>query len=133
MKKVCKNCGSKVEHFNIDYDAGILRCFYCSKELPFEMFFSGSNVSKFAHKIPEERRDEFMGKLGFEKKAVNKAASIGFYLMVFITLTSSLNKFLKNKDDVGEIVSLIFMAIIFVITAVKAYRDLKIPKYVKKD
>ena len=133
MKKECKNCGSRVEHFNIDYDAGIIRCFYCGSELPVKMFFPLSNISKFANTIPEERRDEFMNKLGYEKKEGRKTANIAFYLMVFITLISSLNKFLKNKDDTGEIASLIFMAIIFVITAVKAYRDLKIPKYVKKD
>lgn len=132
MKKLCENCGSKVEYPYFDYDAGVIRCFYCNNALPNKMFFSDSTVSKFAQKIPEERRDEFMEKLGFEKKAVQRTANIVFYLIVLITLISSLNKIIENKDNVGEIVYLLFTIIIVVITAAKAYRDLKNPKYVKK-
>ena len=76
------------------------------------------------------------GQSGFSVRGTNATSHNFIFFIpasVFITLISSLNKFLKNKDDTGEIASLIFMAIIFVITAVKAYRDLKIPKYVKKD
>ncbi|MFC1839136.1 hypothetical protein ACFL1N_06140 [Thermodesulfobacteriota bacterium] len=132
MKKECKNCGSKVEYPNFDYDGGVIRCFYCNSALPNKMFFADSNVNRFAQKIPEERRDEFMGKLGFEKKTVKKTANIIFYLVVIITLISSSNKIIENKEDVGEIVYLLFTIIILTITAVKAYRDVKNPKYVKK-
>ena len=96
------------------------------------MFFNDSNAGSFARKIPEERRDEFMGKLGFEKKVIQKKINIIFYLMVLITLISSLNKIIENKDDMGEIVFLLFTIIIVVITIVKAYRSVKKPKYVKK-
>ena len=132
MKKECKNCGSKVEYLNFDYDAGVIRCFYCNNALPNKMFFTDSTVNKFAQKIPEERRDDFLKKLGFEKKAVKKNTNIIFYLMVLITLISSLNKIIENKDDAGEIVFLLFTVIIVGITAVKAYRDVKNLKYVKK-
>jgi transcription initiation factor TFIIIB Brf1 subunit/transcription initiation factor TFIIB len=92
MKRKCKNCGSKVEYFNIDYDEGKIRCFYCNHVLPNEMFFNDLTVNKFAEKIPEVRRDEFLAKLGFEKKPVHKSAIFVGLLIALIPIVTLLKK-----------------------------------------
>ena len=61
MKKQCENCESSVEHFNIDYDEGLIRCFYCSHTLPTEIFFNDVTVNKFAKKLLKANLIDFVG------------------------------------------------------------------------
>ena len=133
MKKQCKNCGSSVEHFNLDYDAGLIRCFYCYNTLPAEMFFNDTTVNKFAKKIPELRRDVFLEKLGFEKKPVRKSAIIIGFLAALVPLFTSLNKFLENKDDPAALFFPVLPLLIVLIPVIKSLMDGTGSKYVKKN
>ena len=133
MKKQCKNCGSGVEHFNIDYDAGLIRCFYCYNSLPAEMFFNDITVNKFAKKIPELRRDEFLEKLGFEKKPVRKSAIIIGFLVALVPLITSLNKILEKKGDPADLFFAALPLLIVLIPVIKTLLDGKGSKYVKKN
>ncbi len=119
--------------FNIDYEAGLIRCFYCGKGLPVEMFFPGSNAGRFAQKIPEERRDEFMEKLGYEKKIKDKKSILLFYIVVLITFASALRELLEKSHDATEFIPLILTGLFLVITTFKTYLTMKNPKYVRKD
>ncbi len=130
MKK-CKNCGSEIEDFNIDYDEGCIRCFFCNHILPNEMFFNDTTVNRFAKKIPELRRDEFMKKLGFEKRPVKTGAIIGGLLASLLPIFLSLDNILKKQKDFSD---LIFAAIPFLIVLFMSIRILWEgigPKYVR--
>ena len=133
MKKQCKNCGSSVEHFNIDYDAGLIRCFYCKHTLPTEMFFNDITVNKFAKKIPEGRRDEFLAKLGFETKQIRKSAIIIGLLIALAATVTSLNKILEKKDNIADLIFALLPSLIVLIPVIKTFWDGNSPKYVKKN
>lgn len=133
MKKQCKNCGSNTEQFNIDYEEGLIRCFYCNQVLPNEMFFNDLTVNQFAKKIPEERRDEFMAKLGFEKKPVHKSFNIGFYLLGLIPIIfGAFIKGINNQDNMEKLIPLILTGIVFFVTVIKVHMDRNKMKYVRK-
>ena len=117
----------------MDYDAGLIRCFYCGHILPSEMFFTDLTVNKFAKKIPELRRDEFLEKLGFEKKPVGKKAIIIGFLIALLTLITSLNKVLEKKDDPAALFFAALPLLIVLIPVLKTLLDKNSPKYVKKD
>ncbi len=133
MKKHCENCGSSVEHFNLDYETGFIRCFYCNNILPAEMFFNDITINKFVKKIPELRRDEFLEKLGFEKKPISKRTIIIGFFAALIPLAVSLHKIFKKRENPADLFFAALPLLIVLIPAVKILLDGTDQKYVKKD
>ena len=97
------------------------------------MFFNDITVNKFAKEIPELRRDEFMAKLGFEKRPVRKNAIIIGLLVALVPLITSLNKFYKKKYDPVDLAFAALPLLIVLIPLINTIMNGDSPKYVKKN
>ncbi len=131
IKRKCTNCGSNLDQFNIDYEAGKIQCIYCSHPLPDNLLTSDFFISSLAKKIPEYRRDEFMAKLGFKKKEVKLKNIFLSFFLGFFPLLFSIDSFRRRQENPIKILIALSTCIILLIPLIKFLLLEKSGRYVK--
>ena len=130
--KRCKTCGNKIEHFVMDYENGTINCFNCRNELPKEMFFTNSTVNQIAKDIPENERDKFLDKLGFEKRPIRRTSKFSLAFIITIAAISIVIAFFMEFETVYYKLLAVGGGVAFLFQILRYYKEEEIPKYKRK-
>jgi hypothetical protein len=116
----------------MDFEAGTLRCEHCQTDLRPDRIFTNSTVNHLATLIPDEYRDVFLGKLGFERRPVRRTPVVALWLLIGLM---AIGAFLGCLLQWGHPLRMILVAlggIAFIYSIWKYYKEEEKPKWKKR-
>jgi F0F1-type ATP synthase assembly protein I len=132
----CPVCRSILRDFGIDIEKARVRCGSCGREINPTEVFSDSELTWLAQKIPAEQGEDFLRRLGFEKKARARTPKVlVIFLIAVIVVGILMGIFISvifRDSPLGAIFTLLVGGTI-IWQVLISYQQEKLPKWKREE
>lgn len=128
MKPRCPSCRTPITEVRADLDHGQLLCQACDAALDPSSVIPSWNVDGFAAVIPDERRDQFLSEIGFERRPTVRSSGLAVALLLFLLPVVTAVQ-CSTVETWFARVFVLFNAAAFALLVVRLYRDEKGPRW----
>ena len=128
----CPTCGEPLHNFGIDFEGVKIICTSCNSSLDPAIIIDNSNVDFFAQIIPDEYKEQFLNKIGYEKKTIVRTWKPALiFLIIMISIAVIAGVIIQYKSILQTILYLLGgCGVIAVILS--QYKDEARPKWKRK-
>ena len=128
----CPTCGEILRDYGIDFEGAKIICTSCNNSFDPAIIIDNSNINYFAHIIPDEYKEQFLNKIGYEKKTTIRTWKPALiFLIIMISITVIAGVIIQYKNILQTILYLLggcgFIAVIL-----SQYKDEAKPKWKRK-
>lgn len=131
-KNKCPECGKKIRDFYMDFDAGTLRCGRCMSDLKPSQVFTSTSVDHLAKLVPDEHRDAYLAKLGFEPKPVHRTSPLVLGFLIGVIVMGVAMAAFTLWGYPSRVIPTALVGVVFVFMIWSRYREEKKPRWKKK-
>ena len=131
-KNKCPGCGDKIRDLFMDFDAGTLHCAQCKSKLDPSQVITNWTVEYFAKLIPEEHRDAYLAKLGFERLPVRRTSPLVLGFLIGVIVMGVAMAAFTLWGYPSRVIPTALVGIVFISVIIGYCRKEKEPRWSKK-
>jgi len=128
----CPVCRKPLKDFVFDFEGARVTCLNCQSALDPGLIINKSTVNYLADLIPSDVRDQFLSKLGFEKKPVARTPKFALWFLVVMMILGSAVVVIINFPNFLMMGGVAFLWGLFIWQIFRNYKEEEIPKWRKK-
>jgi hypothetical protein len=128
----CPVCRQTLKDFVFDFEGARVIYPKCQSAVDAGLIINKSTINYLAEFIPSDIWDQFLSKLGFEKKPVARTPKFGLWFLIVIMILGSIVRLLINFPNYLMIVGVAFFGGLFIWQIFRYYKEEEIPKWRKK-
>lgn len=128
----CPVCRQTLEDFVFDFEGARVICPKCQSTLDPNIIINKSTVNYVADLIPSDVREQFLSKLGFEKKPVVRTSKLVLWLLIVIIILLTGAGVLINFPSFPIMAGIVLFWGLVIWRIFRYYKEEKIPKWRKK-
>ena len=126
----CPHCRRKLTGFFLDHELPEVRCGHCTEKVDPGAIFTRSTVNDLQFLIPEEQRDRFLGRIGFERCAKRRPETGAFVLFWTSLVGFALMVRYIEGDSVMQLLLMLMLGLATVLLLAWTYhKDAKKPRW----
>ncbi len=125
----CPNCRKALHDFNIDFENVRIICASCQKQIDPAILIDDFNVDFFAQIIPDEHKEQFLNKIGFERKPIVRTSKLALTFMITAILIAVIvGTFIQYKNILQALLYLLIGGS-FIVIVLGYYKEETKPKW----
>ena len=128
----CPVCRQPLKNFVFDFEGARVICPKCQSALDPGLIINKSTVNYLAELIPSNVREQFLSKLGFEKKPVVRTPKLALWFLTVMMILGYIVGVLINFPNLLMMVGVAFLGGLFIWQIFRYYKEEEIPKWRKK-
>jgi hypothetical protein len=128
----CPVCRQTLKDFVFDFEGARVICPKCQSTLDAGLIINKSTVNYLASVIPSDLREQFLSKLGFEKKPAVRTPKIALWFLIVIMILGTCVGVLINFPNFPMMVGIAFLWGLGIWQIFRYYKEEEIPKWRKK-
>jgi len=128
----CPVCRQPIKDLVFDFDDARIICTKCQSTLNPELVINNSTVNFLANLIPSDIREDFLSKLGFEKRPIVRTPKLGLGFLIVVLIAGTIVGVIIHSGNTARMLLTILVGGLAISAIIKYYKEEEIPKWTKK-